>query len=71
MLDLSKFFFGEQMPVVAPPATDSVMADYDAMMNYTNQMMAVVPVSAPLADSLAVLPRWEVKDRSFSRKPLQ
>lgn len=40
MLDLSKFFFGEQMPVVAPPATDSVMADYDAMMNYTNQMMA-------------------------------
>ena len=40
MLDLSKFFFGEQMPVVAPPATDSVMADYEEMMNYTNQMMS-------------------------------
>lgn len=28
------------MPVVTPPVQDGVMADYDAMMNYTDQMMA-------------------------------
>lgn len=47
MLDLSKFFFDEQMPAVAPPVPDSVMADYDAMMNYTDQMMAGGGAGAP------------------------